>query len=58
MDPIIMIGVPPILMAVIAVPVAIVLGITVGCWNYRDRCEAEDAAEAPAAAESTDDVDA
>ena len=58
MDPIIMIGVPPILMAVIAVPVAIVLGITVGCWNYRDCCEAEDAAEAAAGAESTDDVDA
>ena len=58
MDPIIMIGVPPILMAVIAVPVAIVLGITVGCWNYRDRCEAEDAAEAAVGVESTDDVDA
>lgn len=54
MDPIIMIGVPPVLIAVIAVPLALVLGITVGCWNYRDRCEAEDAAEAAAAASESD----
>lgn len=58
MDPIIMVGVPPILLAVIAVPVAIALGITVGCWNYRDRCEAEDAAEAAAAASESDGADA
>ena len=54
MDPIIMIGVPPVLIAVIAVPLALVLGITVGCWNYRDRCEAEDAAEAATAGEDAD----
>lgn len=54
MDPIIMIGVPPVLIAVIAVPLALVLGITVGCWNYRDRCEAEDTAEAAAAGEDAD----
>ncbi len=49
MDPIIMVGVPPILLAVIAIPAAIIVGIAAGCWNYRDRCEAEDATEAAAA---------
>lgn len=49
MDPIIMVGVPPILLAVIAIPAAIIVGIAAGCWNYRDRCEAEDAAETAAA---------
>ena len=58
MDPIIMIGVPPVLIAVIAVPLALVLGITVGGWNYRDRCEAEDAAAAAAAASESDGADA
>lgn len=51
MDPIIMVGVPPILLAVIAIPAAIIVGIAAGCWNYRDRCEAEDAAAAAAAGE-------
>lgn len=49
MDPIIMIGVPPILIAVIAVPCAIALGIATGCWNFRERREAEEAAEASSA---------
>lgn len=50
MDPIIMVGMPPLLLLVVALPVAIVLAIAVGLLNYHDRCDAEDAAAAEAAA--------
>lgn len=50
MDPVIMVGVPPFLLFVVALPLAIVLGVAVGLLNYHDRCDAEDAAAAAEAA--------
>ncbi|MBM6777373.1 hypothetical protein H7U34_08840 [Collinsella tanakaei] len=48
MDPIIMIGMPPLLLLVVALPLAVVLAIAVGLLHYHDRCDAEDAAAAAA----------
>lgn len=48
MDPIIMIGMPPLLLLVVALPLAAALAIAVGLLRYHDRCDAEDAAAAAA----------
>lgn len=48
MDPIIMIGMPPLLLLVVALPLAAALAIAVGLLHYHDRCDAEDAVAAAA----------
>lgn len=51
-DPIIMVGVPPILLAVIGGGVAIALSICAGINNFADRREARAEAEEAEASES------
>lgn len=51
-DPIIMVGVPPILLAIIGGGVALALCVCAGLNNLADRCEARAEAEEAEAAES------
>lgn len=56
-DPIIMVGVPPILLAIIGVAVALALCICAGVNNFADRREARaEAEEAEAADAASEEV--
>lgn len=56
-DPFIMVGVPPILLAIIGGAVALALCICAGLNNFADRREARAEAEAAAAAAAASEAD-